>query len=139
MDFELRQFNGTELVGPSLFFHHEPGAFPPQGSVSHSLHPNVPIAPNAMFAIVLGISDPSHSIGVSVEDAASFANGALYTFTGTVWREEAYDIGDFAVTFAPTVAPEPTTLTLLATGLLGLCVIQHRSRRRRPIDKTSAA
>jgi len=46
---------------------------------------------------------------------------------------------DFAVTFAPTVAPEPTTVTLLATGLLFLCAIQHRSRRRRPIHKTSAA
>ena len=107
--------------------------------MAYSLHPNVPLAPNTMFAIVLGVGNPFHNIGVSAGDAASFANGALYTYTGTVWREEAYDIGDFAVTFAPTVAPEPTTLTLLATGLLGLCVIQHRSRRRRPIDKTSAA
>ena len=139
IEFELRQFNGMELVGPSLFFYHEPGALPLEGSGSYLLHPNVPIAPNTMLAIVLGVSNPFHNIGVSAGDAASFANGALYTYTGTVWREEAYDIGDFAVTFAPTVAPEPTTVTLLATGLLCLCVIQHRSRRRRPIHKTSAA
>ena len=45
---------------------------------------------------------------------------AMFTFSGTVNGAQIYDFKSLTYTFTDSTVPAPMTLTLLATGLLGI-------------------
>ena len=122
--FDLRQFDGTAPVGPSLFYFQESGEQLPQGP--YFLPVNVLLAPATTYAIVFERNPPG-AAGTTLLPGTTFPNGSYYNKSGNVWTNSGFDMQGFAPTF--TAAPEPTTLLLLAPAL-GVLGIVARKRRR---------
>ena len=56
---------------------------------------------------------------------------AVFTFSGTVNGVTIYDFKSLTYTFTNSEVPEPMTLTLLATGLIGIAgTLRHKGQRK---------
>jgi hypothetical protein len=123
--FDIRQFNGSSLIGPSLFYQvaatAHTGAF--------SLATNVALAANTMYAIVIELAGP---VNGSVDNA--YAPGSVFVRANatSAWTNQNYDVAGFGITTkAITSTPEPASLALMATGFVGLGGVGFRRRNRR--------
>ena len=123
--FDLRQFNGSVTVGPSLFYFLEPNGR--SGDALYTLTPNVTLAPNTTYGIVLELNGMFISTGID----HAFAGGTLYNRIGGAWVDRGDDAAGFQVSFqtVPTTVPEPATFTLVATGMAALTVFRRYRRR----------
>src|SRR4029077_7788058 len=104
--FDIRQFNGTSLMGPSLFYQvaatAHTGAF--------SLATNVFLATNTMYASVIELAGT-----VSGSTNTACAGGSVFVRSSatSAWVNQGYDVAGFGITTRPVLStPEPASLAL---------------------------
>jgi hypothetical protein len=141
--------NGTSPTGPALFTSdvRTAPASPAVYWEETFLVGSVPVAPGALYAVLVQTTDPVAYLNVQAEDADpatvltfdSTYDGGEYLICGyaadpTTAACDGNVTGadlSFVAHFAPSAVPEPSAVVLLAAGLLGLGVA-GRSRRRAP-------
>ncbi|HSU97764.1 MAG TPA: PEP-CTERM sorting domain-containing protein [Gemmatimonadaceae bacterium] len=117
--------DGTNLTGPSLFQQALPSSFS-----GFSLTPNINLTPGGLFAVVVNAQ-----LGLGTFADQGFADGALIycasSSTCNAISGDDFDSQGFSVQFgAATTTPEPGSLALLATGLVGLVPVARRKIRQ---------
>jgi len=124
--FDLREFDGTQYLGPSLFSFVETGGV----GANYSLNMNVMLAPNTMYAIAMNVSQ-----GAGTGSAGDFFEGSFYSFDGTprTWQDSGRDMVGFGVGYdgaeAVYTTPEPESMLLVGSGLAGVFGFARRRRR----------
>jgi hypothetical protein len=101
------------------------------------LTPSLTLTPaNGLFALVLqAVGGSNTAQNVIAAGASNYIGGALYAAspTGQLTPQGGMSDAAFSVTFAPAISPvpEPATLALVGTGLIGVAGITRRRRVRR--------
>ena len=118
---------GTAIVGGSLFNQFVGNVAQNTGVIS--LTPNLALTPGGLY--FLEITSPNQ-VGISSPGDFYSGGAALQCFNGacTPVLASGLDANGFHADFAATTAPEPASLTLLATGLAGLVGLMRRREKR---------
>ena len=123
--FSIFAFNGTNTVGSALFQQMLTG---PNSGVSFT--PGITLSPGSSYLFLTTVTSET-SVGRSTDNP--FAGGQFVICTaGTCSGNATDDMTGFSVTFgaAPvTTTPEPSSMALLGTGLVGLVPMVRRRRR----------
>ena len=120
--FGLYGFDGVRMTTDALWSQMISG--PLNTRIVTHLHPDATVVGGEQY--VIGVVTSSE-LGASAH-ADILANGRFYVVDGDGYMAPfgEHDADAFSVTFDTTTAPEPASLALLATGLVGFAVVRRR-------------
>lgn len=121
--FGLYEFDGAQLTSGALWSQAMTSAV--SSFTVQTLTPDAAVTPGTQYAIGVTTTGTSQQQALFAD---LFPGGRAYNRSGDHYVTFAGegDITGFSATFGTTVTPEPASLGLLATGLIGLAALRYR-------------